>query len=115
MSIEQLDKIDVISIDPISGNVVLDIADHLDWMDVEHHLMLLQDKINAYIKFIESEQIFETHPQAKGHRIMIHVACLNPFPKLAVEFFEKVKLVLDKADIGFSYRHSHFNSPPHVR
>ena len=58
MSIEQSDKIDFISITK-SGKVQLTISDHLEWNNEEMHLLILQKKINAYLDFIQSEQIFE--------------------------------------------------------
>ena len=32
------------------------ITDHLDWQDEYKHLLILQEKINAYIGFCESGQ-----------------------------------------------------------
>ena len=58
MSIEQSDKIDFISITK-SGKVQLTISDHLEWNNEEMHLLILQKKINAYLDYIQSEQIFE--------------------------------------------------------
>lgn len=44
MSIENLNVIDVVSIDK-NENVVLTISDHLEWDEENNHLLLLQDKI----------------------------------------------------------------------
>lgn len=63
MSLDQLDKIDIISTNP-KGEVVLHIADHLEWTLQKDHILLLQDKINAYLQFIESGQILEEYPTA---------------------------------------------------
>nr|WP_211171156.1 DUF6572 domain-containing protein [Bacillus sp. DNRA2] len=41
------------------------IADHLDWENELQHLKLLQDKINAYISFIESGQVYSVYHDAK--------------------------------------------------
>ena len=32
------------------------LTDHLDWENEKDHLLLLQDKINAYIGFIQDKQ-----------------------------------------------------------
>lgn len=64
MSIDQSDVIDFISTTP-EGKGVLTITDHLSW-DMDFHLELLQDKINRYLQFIESGQIYEEYPQANN-------------------------------------------------
>ena len=47
------------------NKLALMIADHLDWENELQHLTLLQDKINAYVSFIESGQIYSVYPDAK--------------------------------------------------
>ena len=52
MALENLDVIDIISID-LNGNVVLTVSDNLKWDDGNEHLLILQSKINAYLRAIE--------------------------------------------------------------
>ena len=53
LSIEQTDVVDFMGIDKLTGEIVLTISDHLEWNDAdEEHLWLLQEKINAYLRFI---------------------------------------------------------------
>ena len=52
MSIEQSDVIDFVSIDQ-NDNLVLTISDHLARDEELRHLFLLQEKINAYLRFLE--------------------------------------------------------------
>jgi len=73
MSIEQSDKIDFISTTK-SGKVQLTISDHLEWNDEEMHLLILQKKINAYLNFIQSKQIFKDYPNAKNRKLKISVS-----------------------------------------
>ena len=56
MSIEQKDKIDIISLRKTDGKVALSISDHLDWEDKYYHLITLQEITNSYIEFIEGWQ-----------------------------------------------------------
>ncbi|MEM9526867.1 MAG: DUF6572 domain-containing protein, partial [Bacteroidota bacterium] len=44
MAIDQLDKIDFISVDTVNDRVVLTISDHLSWEDEFEHSYLLQEK-----------------------------------------------------------------------
>lgn len=74
VSVLEKDKIDAIGYDEKNKVIVLMLADHLDWDEEYNHLLLLQDKINAYISFIENEQYLEIMPTKEfdGARIEIH-------------------------------------------
>lgn len=65
MSILEKNKVDGIGKNEIENKIALMIADHLDWQNEFEHLTLLQNKINAYISFIESGQIYDVYPDAK--------------------------------------------------
>ena len=49
MTIEQLDKVDVIAHN--DEKVILVISDHLKWDDKNEKLLVLQDKLNLYLSF----------------------------------------------------------------
>jgi hypothetical protein len=66
MSILEKNKIDGIGISKNENKVALMIADHLGWEDELQHLTLLQDKINAYVSFIESEQVYDVFPDLQS-------------------------------------------------
>ncbi len=74
MSIVDVEKVDGIGLDNNEKDIVLLITDHLDWLNEYEHLMQLQNKINSYISFIESEQYAEIYPnyQFTSIRIEIH-------------------------------------------
>lgn len=59
MSVEQSEIVDHLGIERESGHVGLVIIDDLDWTDELSHLQMLQDKLNAYLAFIESGEVFE--------------------------------------------------------
>jgi len=66
MSIEQHNVIDFARVDSQSGEVVLSITDHLDWNNSNEHLWQLQEKFNAYLRYIESGEILKKYPEAKN-------------------------------------------------
>ncbi|MBE9912621.1 hypothetical protein G8C92_01045 [Paenibacillus donghaensis] len=66
MSILEKNKVDGIGKSKTENKIALMIVDHLDWENELQHLTLLQDKINAYIYFIESGQIFSVYPDTKS-------------------------------------------------
>jgi hypothetical protein len=45
MSVEDVDEVDVVSVDKKSGHVVLTISDHLDWSDTIKHQTILQKSL----------------------------------------------------------------------
>jgi hypothetical protein len=74
MTVEDFDKIDFADIDRESGNVNLTISDHLDWNENKgEHLLALQNKLNSYLEFVESGQIYVKLPSAIGRQINIRV------------------------------------------
>ena len=73
MPIDRTNIIDLIGTDKVTGNMVLTISDHLDWNDPNHHLKLLQEKINNYLMYIESGEIYVSYPNAKGRKLIIEI------------------------------------------
>lgn len=102
MSINQTDTIDVIGTTS-EGKVILTISDHHSWQET-WHLSLLQDKINAYLQFIENGQIFEDYPNAVGRELMIEIIMKYCPIGEALTFLEKCKKIILKAGIGFEWR-----------
>ena len=103
MAIDKTDVIDFIGIDKGSGEVILTIADHLDWNDELNHLLLLQEKINSYLRFIESGELLEKFPEAKGRKPVVEVTLKYKMPPQGETFFAKVGPVLYEADVEFRY------------
>ena len=89
MSIDQLDKIDILVVDEKKTEVMLVITDHLDWekFDQGHHLELLQDKINTYLHFVEDGQLVQTRPDLKDVPIVIRVDAKYPPSEEASKFY----------------------------
>jgi hypothetical protein len=103
MSIDQKDKIDFISITP-NGEVALTISDHLPWDKENEHLFVLQDKINSYLVFIESGQIFESYPAAENKILIIEVTMQYEPDEMGLTFLERSKEIIENASIQFKWR-----------
>ena len=102
MSVEQRMVIDTVSTTP-EGRCALTIFDHLPWED-DNHLLMLQDKINDYLGYIQSGQLFESRPDARGRELEIRVICkFYPQREIAVRFLDVAKRTLQEAKIHFSY------------
>ena len=63
MSILENSSIDGMGIDEDGQTLVFMISDHLDWENEGEHLLLLQDKLNAYLGYIEAKEFQEVYPQ----------------------------------------------------
>lgn len=102
MSILDTDKIDAIGRDKTSGDIILTISDHLDWSDELGHLESLQEKLNSYITFIESEQIYLEYPNSIGKKPIIEIVSMYDYNEKGLEFLSKVKPILES--IGATVR-----------
>lgn len=102
MSVEESNVVDAIGIERTSGNVILTIADHLDWVDADAHEIKLQAKLNAYVRFVESGEILDAYPKARGRVVVFDVVLRVPPTARANDFFDRVRQVL--ADAGFELR-----------
>ena len=71
MTVENTSTVDAVGTDKDTGEVRLSIFDHLPWNT--DHLRVLQDKINVYLGFIESGEIYVSYPNAKGRPLVIDV------------------------------------------
>ena len=90
MSIDQIEVIDLATIDKVSGDLWLTITDHLSWDANEaEHLALLQNKLNTYLGFIESGELFAKIPEAKGRSIVINLVGKFPLSEQADIFVSK--------------------------
>lgn len=88
MSIEQVNKIDFIGIENNTSNAILTISDHMNWEDKRKHLELLQEKINSYLRFIESGEIYDAYPKAKGQNIIISIIAKHELPIEGKQFLD---------------------------
>jgi hypothetical protein len=86
MSLDSLDTVDAISDSKGDGTVSLSIIDGWDWSDEAKHLFALQAKINAYFDFVQSGQILETRPSARGKELKIQILTKYPLPEKATKF-----------------------------
>lgn len=103
MTIEQRDVVDFIGIGKVDGRAILTISDHLPWLPDDGHLAFLQDKINTYLAFIETREIYDAYPQAHGRELEIQVVCKYSPAGDAVNFLEYVYEKVRGAGFHFSW------------
>jgi hypothetical protein len=108
MSVDQTDKIDFMWKDEQSGRVMLTISDHFDWSKEaeDAHLSLLQDKLNTYLYFIESGQLWKAKPEYKGLPVAIHVRAKYRLSKVAAKFYKAAEKGVSEAGASLVFDHA---------
>lgn len=99
MSILETDKIDAMGISKDGKGLRLMLADHLDWENEAEHLNLLQDKINAYLGYIESNQYTQTYPDKSFEYYIIDVRFAYEATENCIKFFEVINNQLKEFNI----------------
>ena len=102
MSIEQTEVVDIIGTDLMTGEVILTISDHLDWSNSTAHQVLLQDKLNRYLAFVESGEVLQCYPGSKESAIVFSVVFKFPPDEEGRKFLERARHVIESA--GFALR-----------
>ncbi len=102
MSVEDVSVIDLIGVDSRWGNVVLTISDRLEW-DEGEHVLQLQHKLNAYLTFIESGELVERYPNAKGRTAQIVVVFKHAPDALGETFLSRATTLTHDAGVVLTY------------
>lgn len=91
MSVVEKEKIDGMAITEDKKGLKLFISDHLDWEDEYSHLLILQDKINAYIGFCENNQYREVYQDVKIQYGVFEIHFLYEPTENAIKFLNRVQ------------------------
>ena len=109
MTIEQTDVIDIISHDKENNKLNLIISDHLEWDDENEKLLLLQEKFNSYLAFLESDEVLEHHPNSKYEAYVIEIVSKYKPNKEAEKFLNLAREVIIEA--GFNLIWTQYKEP----
>ncbi|WP_156811483.1 MULTISPECIES: DUF6572 domain-containing protein [Cupriavidus] len=104
MTVERSEIIDAIGIDAVTGAVHLSIIDPLPW-DLKH-LQLLQEKINTYLGFIESGEIYASYPEAKRRQLIVDVISRFRPDESAMQFLVRANEIVETYGASLLLRHS---------
>lgn len=99
MSILEKDMIDIINIE--GDKCILIITDHLKWEG--EHFTFLKDKINLYLHYLETGQVYLNTPDAKGKIMLIKLLCKFPPKKEDRVVLDKIKEALCSNGMIFNY------------
>ncbi|HLH96422.1 MAG TPA: DUF6572 domain-containing protein [Xanthobacteraceae bacterium] len=104
MSLDNIRVIDAASTTKDGTTVVLNILDSWDWHDPHEHLYALQEKINAYLEFVGSGQIYEDYPNASGRILRIDILSRFPMPKEGLAFLKEAAAIVAKFNIALTQK-----------
>jgi hypothetical protein len=88
MSLKDTNHVDAMGIENETGHAVLTIVDSWEWDDEHSHLMALQAKLNAYFEFIESGQVWDRYPAARGRQLIIDIVTRYHPSRAGMEFLQ---------------------------
>ena len=104
MSIDERKIVDLVAIRASDGRCTLTISDHLAW-DEPNHVAQLEDKLNDYLAFIESGELYQKFPEASGREIEIQVICMHfPPGDDALSFLDYAARRIRGAGLHFAVR-----------
>jgi len=105
MTIDQTKVVDFVNLDKTSTVVFLSISDHFVWDENEgEHLLLLQEKLNAYPEYITDGQLYTDFPQVKNKPTVIRFIEAYPISEQAQKFFDLAKAKLEKMGLQLKFR-----------
>ena len=100
MSILDFKKVDAIAQkNSDKSTVVMLITDHLNWEQEYDHLIVLQEKINNYLGFIQSGQGEQMFKDAIIKRYEILISFLYPITENCKKFIDSINQQLVKQNI----------------
>lgn len=73
-----------------NGKMKMLITDHLDWDEEYEHLLILQEKINAYIGFCESGQYKDIYANEEIRHIVFEIHFLFEPTQNVYKFLEQI-------------------------
>ncbi|AWI51299.1 hypothetical protein DDU33_07290 [Actinobacillus porcitonsillarum] len=99
MSILDKNSIDIINIE--GNQCFLIITDHLEWND--EHLYFLKDKLNLYLYYLESGEVYLNTSEAKEKEMVIKLICKFKPRKYDMIILNNIKDALKTQNVDFIY------------
>lgn len=95
LNVERTNVLDAVAYDEENSKLIMLLSDGMDWYDEARHLLLLQEKLNHYIAYIETEQYLKSYPKPK--QIEIQIKFLFKETELCEKFLEQVKQIVKES------------------
>lgn len=110
MTVGQAGTVDWLGLERETGSILLTIVDDLGWANEADHLLALQAKLNTYLAFVESGEVFDRLLETVGRSVPrgtpITVSILAKYPPTpeAEEFLRHAKVVCQGIGVGLAHK-----------
>lgn len=99
MSVVEIYQVDAMGISKDGKGLIFMISDHLAWENEADHLFLLQDKINAYLGYIEEKEFLEVYPNSEFDYYIIELNFRYPITDSCEKYIKVINAQLDEFNI----------------
>ena len=103
MSVVDNKTIDAVALTDDKKGVVLLITDHIDWEEEYQHLLMLQEKINIYISFLEEKQYEDIYHEDDIAYGIIEIHFLYNITSNVEKFLQSVQNQIAELGIKIQY------------
>jgi hypothetical protein len=103
MTIEQSDIVDFVAREKDGNNLTLYISDHLQWDAENEKLLLLQEKLNRYMAFLESGEVYERFPDVKHGNFKIKTIHKYQPSEEGYKFLEIAQRIIGESGVEFEW------------
>jgi hypothetical protein len=103
MSVDQRKVVDAIGTSKADGHIILTISDHLPFDGDAARFVMLQDKLNDYLDFLESGEIYDTYPAANGRPIEISIRFQHAPDQRGLAFLHTAEQTIRDAGFTLTY------------
>ena len=103
MSVVDNKTVDGVALTDDNKGIILLITDHVDWSDEYRHLVMLQEKINVYISFLEARQYEEIYKEEVITYGVIEIHFLYNLTGNAEKFLQSVQNQVAELGIKIQY------------
>ena len=113
MTVRNTGVVDKVGIERSSGAVMLIVVDDEAWSDVDEHLGLLREKLNSYLRYVESGEYLGTFQSAgtvaPSGPVKVKILARYHPPEQAQVFLENATATF--RDAGFELTHEVIEVP----
>lgn len=103
MSVVDNKTVDGVALTDDENGIILLIIDWVDWNDEYQHLVMLQEKINVYITFLEDKQYEEIYKGKEIEYGVIEIRFLHDLTVNAMNFLKSVQNQVAELGIKIQY------------
>ena len=110
MTVAQRQVVDWLGIEKDTGSIGLTVIDDLDWDDERNHILLLQEKLNTYLAFIEGCEVYTRLKSdfgvdvKSGTRIKVSILAKFDLPSEGARFLKHVTHVFGSLGVSLTHR-----------